>query len=82
MLRVLVVDDGSGINRISKTIQVPVHISHGNLLRLLAGFTIERPLRRQSREGGVAQLDTRGGANVSCGSTKTDLQRQTRLIYG
>ncbi len=38
-------------------IQALIHISHGNLLRLLAGFTIERPVRRQSGDG-RARLDT------------------------
>ncbi len=38
-------------------IQALIHISHGNLLRLPADFTIERPLRRQSGDG-RARLDT------------------------
>ncbi len=44
--------------RVSKAIQGLVRTSHGNLLRLLADFATERPLRRQSRDG-RAHFDTR-----------------------
>ena len=43
--------------RLSKAIQILVYLSHGHLLRLLAGFAIEQPLRRQSRDG-RAHFDT------------------------
>ncbi len=41
-----------------KVTRVPVGVLHGNFLGLLAGFAIEQPVRRQSREG-TAHLDTR-----------------------
>ena len=41
-----------------KVTRALVDTLHGDLLGLLAGFAIEQPVRRQSREG-TAHLDTR-----------------------
>ena len=58
---------------LSKMTRVPVRKLQGDLLGLLAGFAIERPVRRQSRKG-TAQLDNRE-TYLSCRAVQVLLDR-------